>query len=129
MLTHSLQHHNEDKMCGVSSHCLSFDRSLRVSLGAPSKLNIKLELFIPPSWCQAPTITIPSPISTKRGFHKIKMQCECQQIFPHARHRGQCENTSLMLQIHQQYYTVASFISSVKLSYFQENMVNLESHC
>jgi hypothetical protein len=45
-----------------------------VSLGTPSKLNIKLKLFIPPSGGEALT-------PYKRGFHKIKMQCECQQRF------------------------------------------------
>jgi hypothetical protein len=43
-----------------------------VSLGTPSKLNIKLELFIPPCGCEAPTTTIPSPNSIQRGFSQNK---------------------------------------------------------
>jgi hypothetical protein len=46
-----------------------------VSLETPSKLNIKLELFIPPYGCEAPTCgcetpttTIPNPNSIQRGF-------------------------------------------------------------
>ena len=60
-------------MCSVSSHCLSFYRSLKVSLGAPSKLNIELELFISSIWaptcrCEAATTQFQTPAPYKKGF-------------------------------------------------------------